>query len=201
MMRLQIDIQSRWHVGSGFGDGPGADALVVRTQERLPYLPGKTLKGLLRDGSRLAEDLGHLEAGTTDRLFGAAETKQTDASTHGMERFNTKRGALHFGSGVLGHDEAVQSQWKQWAKENPKDLEVLFHTIHATAIDKKTGVALDQTLRSFEFVVPMKLYADIEGPADDLEHLKLCLPLVRELGVRRYRGFGRCAITVMEKVQ
>lgn len=199
-MRIKIDIQSRWHVGSGYGDGPGADALVVRTREKLPYLPGKTLKGLLRDGCRLAEDLGHLESGTTNRLFGCPDAPadaSDDERAAGMERFLTKKGALAVSSALLGATEATQQQWKQWSQANKGACDVLFHTIHSTALEEN-GVVKDGSLRSFEFVVPMALYADIEGSQDDLNELKVCLPLVRELGIRRNRGFGRCAITVVE---
>lgn len=204
-MQLKIDIQSRWHVGSGYGDGPGADALVVRTEEKLPYLPGKTLKGLLRDACRLAEDLGHIPEHTTNNLFGLGDVDpnkyQPSEYGPGMERFLTKQGGLQVGNGIMGATHAIQQQWKRWSVSNQGVCEVLFHTIHATALEEN-GVIKEGSLRAFEFVVPMALYANVNILASEhvnhVEHFKVFLPLIRELGIRRNRGFGRCKISVVE---
>lgn len=67
---LTIEFHGYWHVGSGRGDGLGTDAAVIRTSGKLPYVPGRTIKGLLRDAATLSEALGYLAAGRTTMLFG-----------------------------------------------------------------------------------------------------------------------------------
>ena len=54
MTRLRFEIQSFWHAGSGRGDGAVADATVLRSRAGLPILPGRTVKGLLREACDLA---------------------------------------------------------------------------------------------------------------------------------------------------
>ncbi|WP_223209975.1 RAMP superfamily CRISPR-associated protein [Picosynechococcus sp. NKBG042902] len=46
---LQITMTSDWHVGSGSGRGE-IDSAVQRDHDNLPYIPAKTLTGILRDG-------------------------------------------------------------------------------------------------------------------------------------------------------
>src|SRR5690625_450439 len=57
---LQIQIFSYWHTGSGMGKGPELDATVIRDSTGLPYLPGRTIKGLLREALLTCEQLGHI---------------------------------------------------------------------------------------------------------------------------------------------
>ena len=47
--RLKIDIQSYWHPSTGRGQGSDVDALAHRDKDGIPCLPGRTIKGLLRD--------------------------------------------------------------------------------------------------------------------------------------------------------
>ncbi len=68
--RLTIGFHGYWHIGSGRGDGLGTDAAVIRTPGKLPYMPGRTIKGLLRDAAALSEGLGYLPPGRTAMLFG-----------------------------------------------------------------------------------------------------------------------------------
>ena len=44
-----ITFLSDWHAGSGLSSGAEADAVVIKDSNNLPYLPGKTIKGLVKD--------------------------------------------------------------------------------------------------------------------------------------------------------
>src|SRR5690554_3086002 len=44
----QVKFLSDWHCGSGLTSGSDVDALVIKDQNNLPIIPGKTIKGLLR---------------------------------------------------------------------------------------------------------------------------------------------------------
>ena len=46
---LKISMESDWHVGAGAGRGE-IDRVVQRDTDDLPYIPAKTLTGILRDG-------------------------------------------------------------------------------------------------------------------------------------------------------
>lgn len=45
----RLKFYSEWHCGSGLGAGADVDALVVKDKNKLPYVPGKTIKGLIRE--------------------------------------------------------------------------------------------------------------------------------------------------------
>jgi CRISPR/Cas system CSM-associated protein Csm3 (group 7 of RAMP superfamily) len=45
-----ITFLSDWHAGSGLSSGAEADSIVIKdATNNLPYLPGKTIKGLVKD--------------------------------------------------------------------------------------------------------------------------------------------------------
>jgi CRISPR/Cas system CSM-associated protein Csm3 (group 7 of RAMP superfamily) len=185
---LNIDITSFWHIGSGHGRGGDVDAVVLRDTAGLPYIPGKTIKGLIREAAQIAEDNQKLAAGTVSAWFG----KNTDEKPKSPEI----PGKLVFDNAHIEiHDRDVLV--------NNKDLTAgLFVSIASTKIDSETGVAEDQTLRRKEVVIPLTLQTHIHGP-DDTEWvnvLQKALPLVRTLGVNRHRGLGRCSMTIQTEV-
>ena len=47
-MKYQIHILSDWHIGSGLSSGAESDANVLKDSDNLPYIPGKTIKGLFK---------------------------------------------------------------------------------------------------------------------------------------------------------
>ena len=48
-INYKITFLSDWHAGSGLGSGADSDAVVIKDANNLPYLPGKTIKGLIKD--------------------------------------------------------------------------------------------------------------------------------------------------------
>ena len=46
-----IEFFSLWHCGSGLAAGADVDERVIRDKDGLPYVPGRTVKGLLRDAA------------------------------------------------------------------------------------------------------------------------------------------------------
>ena len=48
-IKYKITFLSDWHAGSGLSSGADADEVVIKDDNNLPYLPGKTIKGLLKD--------------------------------------------------------------------------------------------------------------------------------------------------------
>lgn len=210
--RLKIELHSYWHAGSGQGDGPGADALVVRSQQALPYLPGRSVKGLLREAMQLAEDLGHVQTGQTQHWFGSeiGSVGVADGSKRsGMGRYLTQVGKIHVSNARLGDSDQQQKAWESWAsdpKNEPLHRE-LFRFISQTALDPETGVVKEHSLRTIEVIVPLTLYSFVDvdndgksnnNPNDFAHDLRIALPLLRTLGAHRNRGLGRCSATLEE---
>ena len=182
-----VDIMSYWHVGTGYGQGAAYDAVTRKDGDGLPFLPGRTLKGLLREGVTLAEEFGGVVPGTTCALFG---TPACEGSTVG-----SKPGILSFTSASLPDDIVG------WVRANTGAAEMLYGPLASTALDQD-GQARDRSLRTIEVCAPVKLIAKVTGP-DDLGWLKFLQiggALVRGLGSHRNRGLGRCRITCSTEV-
>jgi CRISPR/Cas system CSM-associated protein Csm3 (group 7 of RAMP superfamily) len=190
-LRLQFDIQSFWHIGSGEEGGAYADTLMLKDRNGLPYLPGKAVKGLLRSAFSLAESNGWFQApegllNLTDYVFGSeGETLSS-------------QGLLNIDSAHLAPEEMA------FFLTNSGAAEQLFNVHFSTAINEN-GVAQEGSLRSMEVAVPMVLVCDIDIQvttskplleAEALkEWLKAACPLISEFGAKRSRGYGDVIVT------
>lgn len=200
--QLKIEIQSYWHAGTGRGQGSDVDALAHRDVDGIPCLPGKTVKGLLRDAvTRWQAFLPPEEAGEfplVEQLFGKApdqESVNNDRPKPFMEGF----GLLRVSDARLAEKECVH------LRANTELTAGLFRNLHATKINADTGTAEDKSLRGIEVVVPLTLYAEImEVPGAAAvegwqEKLKPTLSLISAVGAHRTRGLGRAVVTLEEK--
>jgi len=191
--QLTIDLKSYWHAGGGRDAGSVYDAVVQRDPDGLPVLPGRHLKGLLRDAFARAESWGweHFE-GLADTLFGHKPENSAAPS----------RGCLRISDGMLPE---AQRRWLA-SKEGEKLRPALYAGLYATAVKHETGTALDNSLRGIEVAIPVKLQAAIEPvpgqtPPDDwAERIREILPLIDAVGAHRSRGLGRAELT-LEEVQ
>ena len=196
---LKFHLSSYWRVSSGKGADALADILVLRDANGLPIIPGRAVKGLLRDAMNLATLSGTVRPKNILRWFGSdlpGYSAQAEEHEQKLEaaRFETTEADLWFGSAHL------PGSWGEWAREN-RDSEILrslFAFQSATAIDDH-GMAEQHSLRVSEVTVPLELQAEVRGPDDDLswiQDLKATLPLLRYLGSRRNRGLGRVDVTL-----
>ena len=190
--KLTIELLDFWHCGTGKGSGEFLDALVERDRAGLPYVPGKMLKGLLRDAVGLCEAWGRLHEGLQHRLFGS-------------DSFNneTQQPAQPALPGCLQVSNAcLPSELLAWLAhpDNVNYRQALFREAFATAVDAKSGVALGKSLRGMEVAIPMTLEAEIKPvpgqtpPQDWQAALTKALPLVGAVGHQRSRGLGRCIL-------
>ncbi len=184
----QIEFFSYWHAGSGLSGGTDANLTVIKNHLGLPYIPGRSLKGLLREAAdfihhfqpnKMPEDFIHTIFGLGDD----EEKKQTE-----------KAGQCYFGNAEL-------SQYlSEKIKEQKKEL--LFKTLASTAIDAN-GLAKDHSLRRMEVCIPLTLYASIENfPADpdNLLRLEQCFQWTKRMGSNRTRGLGPCQFSLYQAV-
>lgn len=201
---LCISFHDYWHVGTGRGGGPGADAVVRRTAEGLPYVPGRTLKGVIRAACDHAAQVGWIEPSQVVQWFGTAidsgKPKDGDDVARHLEaqRFLTEPGQVVIGSARLGRTDAERQAWVALAASDSGADVVpgLFAELHQTAIED--GVAKGQSLRTIEVAVPMTLWAPLDGAdADTLAGLARCLPLVAAIGHGKRRGLGRVELRIV----
>ncbi|AMC10194.1 hypothetical protein Lupro_02525 [Lutibacter profundi] len=182
-MKVKIKFYSNWAIGSGKG-GDSKDSIILNDDNGLPFIPGKTLKGLIRDA--------FLECNYSKedaiRLFG--QEKNLDIKTDDLEE-----GILRFNSAYLS--DAFISL--------PKDIKAkLFTSKTATRLDEKKQ-AIDYSLRKNEVCIPLELHTTIlvkennsELVEDNYKKIEKALKMLKIMGEKRHRGLGRCLITVPE---
>ncbi len=188
--QLTIDLKGYWHAGGGRDAGSVYDAVVQRDPDGLPVLPGRHLKGLLRDAVARAENWGwdHFE-GMTDTLFGRRNPSDEGAP---------ERGCLRISDGMLPQ---AQRRWLASA-EGERLTPALYAGLYATAVEHESGTALKHSLRGIEVTIPVKLQALIEPvpgqtPPDGWdERISDILHLIDAVGAHRSRGLGRAEITL-----
>jgi CRISPR/Cas system CSM-associated protein Csm3 (group 7 of RAMP superfamily) len=199
--QLTAEFQTYWHIGTGRGSGQHLDALVEKDAQGLPYIPGKTIKGLFRDALYKLDNWQATK--NTDLLFGL----RTDSNE--KDRTETQPGLLRF-SNVQLVEQAYLSQ-----PENSQLIPHLFQTLASTAIDEKTGSAKDKSLRMTEVVIPAQLHGEITllPPIEDSKFaeqqtqllaqpdkiqqlLAQAASLITHIGANKNRGMGRVRLEV-----
>ena len=167
-MRYTVTFYDFWHLGSGVSAGAQMDSLVVKDENGLPYVPGKTIKGLLRENVEI------LDASKARDIFG-------------FEGANIA--SSYFSNATL--DEATQEH----LNNNPTLKKHLFDKVTSTAIDEN-GIADDKSLREIEVVVPLTLSGTIE--CEEKELIKQAALMIKQMGLNRNRGLGRCKVEVSD---
>lgn len=173
-MIFKVTFLDYWHLSSGLNAGARFDSMAIKDSDLLPYIPGKSIKGLLRE---FADD------DFLDVCFG----KEIDKSD---EKTPNQQGICYF-SDVCLCDEDRESIICEKLQEN------LYDVIAFTKIDEM-GVAADHSLREIEVVIPVSLYGEILNiPTQYKEKMKICLKKIKRMGLSRNRGLGRCSIEIL----
>ncbi|WP_448573213.1 RAMP superfamily CRISPR-associated protein [Trichothermofontia sp.] len=201
---IQIEMTSDWHVGSGSGRGE-IDSEVQRDADGLPYIPAKTLTGILRDGCEqiaIALD-GENEQGLwhswVDFLFG-----DQPVLFQGAVESEPRPAVISIRSAYL--DQKLRNA----LKAKPALQGAIAFVKPSVAIDEKTGSAKPDFLR-FEEVVRMGAMLTAQGcfsetleitdDQDDRKKVAYALlvagaKMAERLGGKRRRGNGTCTITI-----
>lgn len=167
--KLTMEFQSYWLVGSG-SSHLDADLSPVTETCGLPYFPGKTLNGLLKDA------LSFEAPNRLKNLFGEE---------------GGDRGTLIVDSAHLpGTDAFAAKARHHYAEKNQvmPEVEGLFTFIASTALEN--GVAKKHSLRKFRVAIPMTLEADLSCPDEIEDDLKAAAGLIGMCGVNRNSGLG-----------
>lgn len=189
--QLQIDILDLWQAGSGKGQGSYLDSTPTLDDDGLPFLPGRHLRGLLREAVRHLALLGICGSGVEEALFGSHAGQE--------DRHQTNKGRLRVGSAHLPPEIRGHLLGAMGAKQLHAGL---FLDVFQTAIDETTGAAGGRSLRSARLCVPMLLVAAIEElkpiDQDARAALEASLSLIDAVGAARNRGLGRCVATIKQ---
>jgi len=202
-MIYKIEMLSDWHCGTGLTEGADIDLICIKDDNGLPIIPGKTLKGLLKEAAmyykNYTEDKEWEEF--LNKGFGMQtknEKDQQDNQDAGDDRDanQSEQGKFYFSNATLSKNVADKLIEKEQEKNK---ISTLYRYISSTAIDNK-GIAKEHSLRKIEVVVPLTLFAEIDGIENNSEADKLenCFKLVKRLGSNRNRGLGRCILSKLE---
>lgn len=173
-----ITFHTDWHCGSGLSASADVDALPIKDADGLPYVPGKTIKGLVRES---LEELCTFNDSTSkiqliQDTFGYFHDDSNQA----------KRGTAFFSNAELSKEESNEIIRCHAEK-------YLYRTLSNTAINRETGIAESHTLRKIDVTVPCQLYGTITGIPDELiTDLENALHYIKRIGQGRNRGLGRC---------
>lgn len=178
---LRIEFQSDWHIGTGAGIPGSVDRQVLRDPQGLPYVPGKTLTGILRDAAEFVADVrGGNAIDLPSKIFGA----QSESDSCAM-------------AAKIGISSAeFPGEIRDYILRN--DLtSALFHVQPGIKIDNETGCAQEDHLFSLEKVRrDCVLYAEVvfmeELSDDEMKLLDDAVKAVRRIGGKRRRGAGLC---------
>lgn len=188
-MNIDFDIilHSYWHCGSGLAAGADVDSLVVKDRNGMPYIPGKTVKGLLRDVTEeylsLTSQVDCCKDAFGD-LFGYAADDSKD--------IEMRRSPSFFSNAALCDAEYNSIVYGKYSEH-------MYKSVSSTAIGKD-GIAEKHSLRKTEVVVPCTLHGTITDVPDTMcDILIKAAGMIKQLGTSRSRGLGRCTITLIKK--
>ena len=198
--KMILKMQGYWAVGSGKGGGNEVDNRIDRDADGLPYVPGKMLKGLIKDACLRLQNAGNSDYGFVSVIFGG--TGKSD----GLNRTETQSGKIYIS------DARLPSALQFALVENTEARDNITRNIYSTAIEEKSGTADKGSLRGYEVAVPMELHSTIEldcGKEDTnynekeiLDRIKFAAEkLVYAVGAHKSRGLGEVVIEFKDEAE
>ncbi len=192
---VEIKFLDYWHLSSGISAGASGDSTVVKDENKIPFIPGKTLKGLARDMAEKRlfkkdeEEFKRIK-NFVNTCFGYSSNRD---DTFYDENKKGTPSLCYFANATL-NKETYEAIKKVNLQNN------LYDEISSTQIDKETGVAKTNNLREIEVVIPLTLYTKIENvPSEYKDLMRASLKSIKQMGLNRNRGLGRCIVSVKEE--
>lgn len=194
-LSIEITFLSDWGTGTGTGRGGDVDRVIARDSTGLPFVPGKTLTGVLRNA---CEEAAHaLDEGGPGVwhawlrwLFGdQPDQKRVDGRPWPA--------ALSIRPGVLGPGPQAR------ARADRRFAQAAVLVRPGVEINSDTGVAKDDSLRMEERALRgLKTFSPASLNIDRLPREARVLlvagaRLVDRIGGKRRRGAGRCQVSVL----
>ncbi|TWT63729.1 RAMP superfamily CRISPR-associated protein [Rubinisphaera italica] len=216
---LELKFESDWHIGSGLEQPGGDDRLVRRDADKLPFVPAKSLRGMLRDAAEmLAWGLDQELSKSNDPqivgrwqdwvqyLFGDQPTRDEIRDSRQLASGHVSVSPAHLPSDLREALKPV-SKHEVARNSNRQDFrQALVFTKPGVKIGPN-GRAIDRHLRFDEMVRQGTLLesqllfdtSELDGTqkAFATNFLKLAMFYVERIGGKRRRGAGR--VVVQEK--
>ncbi|MBP7642042.1 MAG: hypothetical protein KA767_01820 [Saprospiraceae bacterium] len=199
IIKYTITFLEYWQVSSGLGIGSAADSECLKDDKGLPYIPGKTLKGLWRDAflysgqeKNIAEYFGK-DAEEKEKDDIMSETQKKPIIT--LQDKNSEPGRARWSNATLS------SALIHGLKDKNELKAQLYTSVTSTAINEK-GVAKAKSLRTAQVCLPLTLEGEItmsDSISRDEDLFKKAAPWLRRMGMGRNRGFGRCIVKIETK--
>ena len=209
-VRYQIDWETGWHVGSGFGTA-AVDRLVRRRSGTLgpPYVPGSQIKGVLRHAcERLAETLGC--RWVSPHAVGKQASEELLPGFRPLRESKLLIDRL-FGTRYQGECLFVEDAVPAGNDEQRKQRKTSPRT--RVAMDRLTGTAREKHLFGMEVAEQSAgglsgairarhgagvLTQDEDGFPYEYALLVLALLGIDSLGGSKSAGLGRCTVRIPE---
>lgn len=191
----RVNFLSDWHIGSGSGTAEGIDRAVVRDNAGIPFVPAKSLTGILRDScehllSGLFPDNPSAAEAWTTRLFGSDVSTIGDTGTH----------AALVWVRAARVDRATHDSIKSLGSAARTTAAALTTVKSGVSIDRVSGRAKQDHLSFTEVARPMELFASISIDSEDTTDailLAASCRLVESIGGKRRRGLGKCTVELL----
>ena len=180
IIHYKITFLDFWHLSSGLSGGVRFDNSVIKDNEGFPFVPAKSLKGVLREVASANKE--HFLSDFVESCFGEEAQKNRVPNA----------GTCHFSNATLS-----QLTKKELKTQNLAHF--LYAKIASTAIDEKFGNAKDGSLREIEVVKPISLYGAIHNvPSQHAQTMQNLLKSLKSMGLNRNRGLGRLKIEILQ---
>ena len=166
-MKIEIEFFTYWHCGSGSSGGSRVDALVAKDNNGLPYIPGKTIKGHIRE---MAESLDDSEF--INLCFGSSEERE---------------GKCYFSNAII--EEKIDKKLSSYLFTTISSTKIEENGIAKTGSLREIEAVVPLKLyATIEFDEDSKKYE-----SKMIEAFRQ----VKRMGLNRTRGLGRCEITLV----
>jgi CRISPR-associated protein Csx10 len=189
---LEIEFLSDWHVGSGAGIPGSVDMTVLKDADGIPYVPGRTITGMLRDSAAFI-------AGARDNAEGGTKWMEAFKSLFGGRQTQGEK----IMPAKIGIGNAVFSEeLKNILKYHEGLRQALFIVQPGIKINRETGRAKDDHLFFREEVrggctLRANIHSEITLPEEE-RLLKDAVRATQRIGGHRRRGGGRCSINLKD---
>ena len=178
---ITISFKHYWHCGTGQAGEGDLDLLPILEECELPFVPGRTLRGRIKQAGREAE----VRENSLMRLFGIGDARSLEET-----------GQFEVTSAFMTGELAEANRKHFEISGNPKpEIAALFAEVASTAMED--GVAKDKSLRRVRYVIPMTLTAQFNLKDDSLEDdLRTCAAHLKAIGKGKRDGFGWCHVSI-----
>ena len=198
--KIQIELKSDLCIASGYSYAGLIDNDICYDRWGIPYLPGRRLKGCLRD--------------TAEKVLYSIISKECIEELFGVSYDDGAKGIIIENAypkdceSLISVFESIKSSSEKGLKDILTSQRVLelYTTVKAQTRLDENGVAQNKTLRSIRTVnrysfdkseMIFEAYVTYESTALSEEYLPLIVSATKHIGLNRNRGLGnvRCVLT------